>query len=122
MVGYIMSKRIANKVIVGADRIVRDGVINKIGTYTIALVAHEHNIPFYVAAPKSTFDLKSTSKDVIIEERTTEEVTHLNNVRIAPKGVDALNPAFDITPFKLVSAIICETGVLSPSKLFVNRL
>ncbi len=112
MVGYIMSKKLVSKVIVGADRIVRDAVINKIGTYTVALVAHEHNIPVYVAAPKSTFDLEIGPDDVIIEERNPEEVTHLKHVRVAPRGVTALNPAFDITPFKYVSAIICEKGVL----------
>ena len=113
MVGYAMSKRLIDKVVVGADRIARDGVINKIGTYTIAVLAHEHNVPFYVAAPKSTFDLVHTSKDVIVEKRSAEEVTHVGSQRIAPIGVKALNPAFDITPMKYVSAIICETGVLS---------
>lgn len=116
MVGYAMSKRLIDKVVVGADRIVRDAVINKIGTYTIAVLAHEHNVPFYVAAPKSTFDLVHTSKDVIIEERNVEEVTYVGSQRIAPIGVKALNPAFDITPMKYVSAIICETGVLSTAE------
>jgi len=113
MVGYAMSKRLIDKVVVGADRIVRDAVINKIGTYTIAVLAHEHNVPFYVAAPKSTFDLVHASKDVIVEERNTKEVTYVGSQRIAPIGVKALNPAFDITPMRYVSAIICETGVLS---------
>lgn len=116
MVGYVMSKRLIDKVVVGADRIVRDAVINKIGTYTIAVLAHEHNVPFYVAAPKSTFDLVHTSKDVIIEERNVEEVTYVGSQRIAPIGVKALNPAFDITPMKYVSAIICETGLLSTTE------
>ena len=116
MVGYAMSKRLIDKVVVGADRIVRDAVINKIGTYTIAVLAHEHNVPFYVAAPKSTFDLVHTSKDVIIEKRNAEEVTHVGSQRIAPIGVKVLNPAFDITPMKYVSAIICETGVLSAAE------
>lgn len=113
MVGYVMSKRLIDKVVVGADRIVRDAVINKIGTYTIAVLAHEHNVPFYVAAPKSTFDLIHASKDVIVEERNSKEVTYVGSQRIAPIGVKALNPAFDITPMRYVSAIICETGVLS---------
>jgi len=113
MVGYVMSKQLIDKVVVGADRIVRDAVINKIGTYTIAVLAHEHGVPFYVAAPTSTFDLTRTSKDVVIEERDSREVTHFHSKRIAPKGVKALNPAFDVTPMKYVSAIICETGVLS---------
>jgi methylthioribose-1-phosphate isomerase len=112
MVGYVMCKRIVNKVIVGADRIVRDAVINKIGTFTVAVVAKEHGVPFYVAAPKSTFDLAHTSAEVVIEERKPKEVTYIGQQRIAPEGVDVLNPAFDVTPFKYVSAIICETGIL----------
>ncbi|NIR86565.1 S-methyl-5-thioribose-1-phosphate isomerase [Candidatus Bathyarchaeota archaeon] len=117
MVGYVISKRLVNKVVVGADRIVQDVVVNKIGTYTIAVLAHEHEVPFYVAAPTSTFDLTHTSKEVIIEERSPEEVTHFCSQRIAPREVEALNPAFDVTPMKYVSAIICETGVLSPTEL-----
>ncbi len=113
MVGYVMYRGLINKVIVGADRIVCDAVINKIGTYTIAVLAHKHKIPFYVAAPLSTFDLNASAKDVTIEERDPEEVTHIKSVRIAPLGVKALNPAFDITPMKYVDAIICEKGVLS---------
>jgi len=117
MVGYVMYKRLVGKVIVGADRIVRDAVINKIGTYTIAVLAKEHNIPFYVAAPKSTFDLAHTSANVIIEERRSEEVTHIGSQRIAPEGVNVLNPAFDITPLKYVTAVICEDGVLRKGDL-----
>jgi len=117
MVGYVMSKRLISKVIVGADRIVQDAVINKIGTYTIALIAHEHGAPFYVAAPTSTFDLTRTSKDVVIEERSPEEITQIGSQRVAPDGIEALNPAFDVTPMKYVSAIICETGVLSIADL-----
>lgn len=116
MAGYVMYKGLVNKVIVGADRIVCDAVINKIGTYTIAVLAHEHSIPFYVAAPLSTFDLKSTSRDVIIEERPPEEVTNVGSERIAPLGIPALNPAFDITPIKYVSAIICEKGIITREK------
>ena len=112
-VGYLMSKRLVGKVVVGADRIVRDAVINKIGTYTIAVLAHEHGIPFYVAAPTSSFDLRRTSADVVIEERGMGEVTHFGSERIAPSGVRALNPAFDVTPLKYVSSIICERGVLT---------
>ena len=111
MAGYIMSKRLINKVIVGSDRIVQDGVVNKIGTYSVAVLAHEHGIPFYVAAPKSTFDLAHKSSDVIIEERKPEEVTYIGSQQIAPDGVNVMNPAFDITPLKYVSAIICETQV-----------
>lgn len=117
MVGYVMRKRLVGKVIVGADRIVRDAVINKIGTYTIAVLAKEHDIPFYVAAPKSTFDLAHTSANVIIEERRSEEVTHIGSQRIAPEGVNVLNPAFDITPLKYVTAVICEDGVLRKEDL-----
>ncbi len=117
MVGYAMSKNLIDKVVVGADRVVQDAVINKIGTYTIAVLAHEHGVPFYVAAPKSTFDLTRKSEDVIIEERDPKEVTHFQSKRVAPIGVRALNPAFDVTPMKYVSAIVCETGVLSSAKL-----
>ncbi len=117
MVGYVMSKQLVNKVIVGADRIVQDAVINKIGTYTVAVLAHEHDIPFYVAAPRSTFDLNQTSEDVVIEERNSEEVTHFNSQRVAPSGINVLNPAFDITPMRYVGAIICEAGVFSPNEL-----
>jgi methylthioribose-1-phosphate isomerase len=112
MVGYVMYKRLVSKVVVGADRIVQNAVINKIGTFTIGVLAKEHGIPFYVAAPKSTFDLTHTSEDVVIEQRKPEEVTHIGSHRIAPEGVDVLNPAFDITPLKYVTAIICESGIL----------
>jgi len=117
MVGYLMHKRLVSKVIVGADRIVKDAVINKIGTYTIAVLAERHNIPFYVAAPKSTFDLSCTSADVTIEERELEEVTHVGSQLITLKEVDVLNPAFDVTPLKYVTAIICEAGVLNTEDL-----
>lgn len=106
-----MSKGLVDKVIVGADRIVQDAVVNKIGTYSVAVLAHEHGIPFYVAAPKSTFDLTHKATDVIIEERKPEEVTHIGSQQIAPGGINVMNPAFDSTPLKYVSAIICETRV-----------
>jgi methylthioribose-1-phosphate isomerase len=112
MVGYVMYKRLVDKIVVGADRIVQDAVINKVGTFTIAVLAKEHGIPFYVAAPKSTFDLKRTSADVRIEERSPEEVTHVDSKRIAAEGIGVMNPAFDITPLKYVKAIICEDGIL----------
>lgn len=111
MVGYVMYKRLINKVIVGADRIVQDAVINKIGTFTIAVLAKHHNVPFYVAAPKSTFDPAHKAADVIIEERSSKEITHIGSQRIAPEGINVLNPAFDITPLNYVSAIICESGI-----------
>jgi methylthioribose-1-phosphate isomerase len=112
MVGYLMYKRLISEVILGADRIVKDAVINKIGTFTIAVLAKEHGIPFYVAAPKSTFDMKRRSADIVIEERKPEEVTYVGSQRITAEGVDVLNPAFDVTPLKYVKAIICESGIL----------
>lgn len=112
MAGYLMSKGLINKVVVGADRIVRDAVANKIGTYTIAILAHEHRIPFYVAAPVSTFDLSIDADQIVIEERDPVEVTHIRSVKIAPEGVRIVNPAFDITPLKYIDAIICEEGIL----------
>jgi methylthioribose-1-phosphate isomerase len=112
MVGYVMHKKLVDKVVVGADRIVKDAVINKIGTFTIAVLAKEHNIPFYVAAPKSTFNLTQTSADVVIEERSPEEVVYIGSQRIAVEGIDVLNPAFDITPLEYVTAIVCESGIL----------
>jgi methylthioribose-1-phosphate isomerase len=111
MAGYVMRSGLVDKVIVGADRIVQDAVVNKIGTFSVAVLAHEHGIPFYVAAPKSTFDLAHKASDVIIEERKPEEVTYIGSQQIAPDGVNVMNPAFDITPLKYVSAIICETQV-----------
>ena len=112
MVGYVMSKRMVNMVIVGADRILKDAVVNKIGTFTVAVLAREHKIPFYVAAPKSTFDMSKTSAEVVIEERKPEEVTIMGGNRIAPEGIDVFNPAFDVTPLDYVTAIICEDGIL----------
>jgi methylthioribose-1-phosphate isomerase len=112
MAGYVMSKHMVNMVIVGADRILKDAVVNKIGTFTVAVLAREHKIPFYVAAPKSTFDMKKTSGEVVIEERKPEEVTMIGGNRIAPEGIDVFNPAFDITPLDYVTAIICEDGIL----------
>lgn len=111
MVGYVMKKGLVNEVIVGADRIVRDAVINKIGTFTVAVVAKEHHVPFYVAAPKSTFDLTRESKDVIIEERSPSEVTTICSKQVATAGVNVFNPSFDITPLQYVSAIITEDGI-----------
>ena len=112
MAGYVMSKGIVNLVIVGADRIVQDAVFNKIGTYSVAVLAHEHKIPFYVAAPKSTFDLTCKAADVEIEERKPEEVTHVGCQQTAPDGVTVMNPSFDATPLKYVTAIITEDRVI----------
>lgn len=117
MVGFVMAKKRVNLVVVGADRIVRDAVINKIGTYSIAVLAKGHGVPFYVAAPMSTMDLDHTSDEVVIEERDSKEVTHFLSKSIAPRGVKVLNPAFDITPMKYVRAVITETGILSPEYL-----
>ena len=100
-------------VVVGADRIAANGdVANKIGTYGLAVLAKENNVPFYVAAPISTLDLTLDSGDAIpIEERAGREVTHIGNVQIAPEGIRVANPAFDVTPNRYVSAVITERGV-----------
>jgi methylthioribose-1-phosphate isomerase len=113
MAGYFMNKGVINCVIVGADRIAVNGdVANKIGTYTMAVLAAENGIPFYVAAPMSTIDFSlSSGADIPIEERNPDEVTHIRGIRIAPKGVKAANPAFDVTPHYYISAIITEKGV-----------
>ena len=117
MVGYVMSRGLVSLVITGADRIVKDAVVNKIGTYSIAVLAHEHKVPFYAAAPLSTFDLTHEAVDVTIEERPPEEVTRFGSKMIAPRGTTALNPAFDITPIRYVTGIICEKGVYAPQQL-----
>jgi methylthioribose-1-phosphate isomerase len=115
MVGHIMRKGIIRKVLVGADRITRSGhIFNKIGTYQIALLAKTHHIPFYCVAPVSTFDLHSSWKDIEIEERSIKEVAIIGNKRIAAKKVKIFNPAFDMTPPELVTAIITEKGILKP--------
>jgi len=114
-VGYTMANDLVNKVVVGADRIVRTGhVFNKIGTYQVATMAKQHGIPFYVAAPLSTFDMKSDAKDVIIEMRKGSEVTGIGDKKTAPDDVNVINPAFDMTPPELISGIITEKGVATP--------
>lgn len=112
MVGHFMKTGGVKAVVVGADRIAANGdTANKIGTYQIAVLANEHKVPFYVAAPVSTFDLSiSSGEQIPIEERSAEEVTHIRGVRIAP-DVDAAHPAFDVTPARLITAIVCERGV-----------
>ena len=112
MVGHFMKAGNVGAVVVGADRIAANGdTANKIGTYQIAVLAHEHGVPFYVAAPVSTFDLTiSSGEQIPIEERAAEEITHFRGVRIAP-DVAVANPAFDVTPARFISAIICERGV-----------
>ncbi len=114
-VGYTMANGLVNKVIVGADRILRTGhVFNKIGTYQIATMAKQHNIPFFVAAPLSTFDLKSNPEEVIIEQRNPSEVTTIGDKKTAPDDIGVINPAFDMTPPELITGIITEAGVANP--------
>ena len=111
-VGYTMAKGLVHKVVVGADRILRTGhVFNKIGTYQVALIAKQHGIPFYVAAPLSTFDLQSNPEDVVIEQRNGSEVTGIGDKKTAPDGINVINPAFDMTPPELISGIITEKGI-----------
>ena len=114
-VGYSMTNGLVNKVVVGADRIVRTGhVFNKIGTYQVATMAKQHGIPFYVAAPLSTFDMETDANDVIIEMRKGTEVTGIGDKKTAPDGINVINPAFDMTPPELISGIITEKGVAKP--------
>jgi methylthioribose-1-phosphate isomerase len=116
MAAQVMREGRIHAVIVGADRIAANGdTANKIGTYGVAILAAAHNIPFYVAAPSSTFDLSIASGEQIpIEQRPAEEITHGFGRQTAPSGIDAYNPAFDVTPAKLIRAIICEHGVVEP--------
>lgn len=116
MAAHVMSKGWIDAVIVGCDRVASNGdVANKIGTYGVAILAKEHGIPFYVAAPLSTIDLHtSTGQEIIIEERGPEEVTNGFGQRTAPIGVKVYNPAFDVTPERLISAIITEKGIVYP--------
>ncbi len=114
MAGYLMRQGEIDCVIVGADRISANGdVANKIGTYTVAVLAKEHNIPFYVAAPISTIDLSLADGSLIpIEERDDREITHIKDIQLAPEGISIRNPAFDVTPHRLITAIITENGVV----------
>ena len=113
MAGHVMKSGKVNAVVVGADRIAANGdAANKIGTYMVAVLAHKHDIPFYVAAPISTLDLTlETGQDIPIEERDSKEVTHIGQQQLAPDGVDVHNPAFDVTPNELITAIITDKGV-----------
>ena len=112
-VGYTMANGLVNKIVVGADRILRTGrVFNKIGTYQVAAIAKQHNIPFYVAAPLSTFDLESDPEDVTIEQRNPSEVTRIGDKNTAPDDVNVINPAFDMTPPELISGIITEKNIV----------
>jgi methylthioribose-1-phosphate isomerase len=116
MAGHVMKQGKVDAVVVGADRIAANGdTANKIGTYMVAVLARQHSIPFYVAAPLSTIDLKIPSGEHIpIEERDPREVTHLRDQRLAPEGVSVENPAFDVTPNELIAAIITDCGVARP--------
>ena len=116
MAGTLMRKGRIDCVVVGADRIASNGdVANKIGTYPVAVLAHHHGIPFYVAAPTSTIDFSlQTGDDIPIEVRAREEMTHIEGHRIAPMGIEVLNPSFDVTPAALVRAIITEKGIAWP--------
>ncbi len=123
--GYFMKSGKVDCVITGADRIAANGdVANKIGTYTLAVLAKENNIPFYVAAPVSTIDISlQTGEKIPIEERSATEVTHVQGIPIAPEGVAAANPAFDITPNKYITALITDKGVIKkPYKIGIKAL
>ena len=128
MSGSLMRRGDVDLVVVGADRIAANGdVANKVGTYTVAILAQAHNVPFYVAAPLSTIDLETADGSGIpIEERSDREVTHVGTTRVAPEGAKVWNPSFDVTPAHLVTGIITERGIarapyeLSLPKLFEN--
>lgn len=114
MSGHVMRKGMVDKVIVGADRITEDVVFNKIGTYTHSVIAKEHEIPFYVAAPVSTFDFEGWEDSVEIELRDPNELRFFGKEQIAPVDVEVYNPAFDATPMENISAIITERGIFEP--------
>jgi methylthioribose-1-phosphate isomerase len=116
MAGHVMKQGRVDCVVVGADRIAANGdTANKIGTYMVAVLARQHSVPFYVAAPVSTVDLSLASGEQIpIEERDAREVTHIRGQRLAPEGVSVQNPAFDVTPHELIAAIITDRGVARP--------
>jgi len=125
MAGFLMRQEKIDKIIVGADRIAANGdTANKIGTYSLAVLARAHRIPFYVAAPTSTIDVSLKTGDAIpIEERKSEEVTHFKGVRCAPEGTKVYNPAFDITPARFIKAIITEKGILEkPYRISIASL
>ncbi|MEW5802790.1 MAG: S-methyl-5-thioribose-1-phosphate isomerase [bacterium] len=119
MAGYFMQKGKVDLIIVGADRVAANGdVANKIGTYSLGVLARAHSIPLYVAAPTSTLDLNiPTGQEIPIEERTHEEVTSIGGIRIAPERIAVANPAFDVTPNEYVSALITEKGIVRPPYL-----
>ena len=112
--GFLMSRGEIDKVVIGADRIAKGGVVNKIGSFMVAMAAKQHNIPFYVAAPFSTFDNEVSVFDTIIEERDGDEVRYYGGSRICPENTEVINPAFDITPSEFVTGIITEKGIINP--------
>lgn len=112
--GYLMSQYKINKVVIGADRIAKGGVVNKIGSLMVALAAKHFHVPFYVAAPLSTFDMNVSVFDTEIEERDGDEVRYYGGCRICPKGTEVINPAFDIVPKELITGIITENGIIDP--------
>jgi methylthioribose-1-phosphate isomerase len=125
MAGFLMQQEKIDKIIVGADRIAANGdTANKIGTYSLAVLACAHGIPFYVAAPQSTIDVSlKTGAAIPIEERRNEEVTHFKGVRSAPAGTKVYNPAFDVTPARFITAIITEKGILTkPYRVSIARM
>ncbi|EDV28753.1 Methylthioribose-1-phosphate isomerase [Trichoplax sp. H2] len=117
MASLVMKKKDISAVVVGADRVLGNGdTANKIGTYQLAITAKYHKIPFYIAAPTTTIVLDD-SKDIVIEERSHKEVTEIQGIPIAPSGINVYNPAFDVTPAELITGIITEVGVFSPSEM-----
>lgn len=112
--GYLMSIGKIDKVVIGADRIAKGGVVNKIGSLMVALAANHFNVPFYVAAPLSTFDFDSSVFDTVIEERSPSEVIYYGGSRICPEGTEVINPSFDIVPSELIAGIITENGIIDP--------
>ena len=112
--GFLMSQGKIDKVVIGADRIAKGGVVNKIGSFMVAMAAKHHDVPFYVAAPLSTFDMNASIFDTVIEERDGDEVRYYGGARICPKGTEVINPAFDITPKEFITGIITENGIINP--------
>jgi len=113
--GYLMQTGKINKVVIGADRVSHDGIANKIGSLMVALAAKRFNVPFYVAAPLSTFDSEKSIYDTEIEQRGPEEVIYYGNCRICPEGTEIINPAFDIVPNDLITGIITKKGIINPN-------
>ena len=112
--GFLMSQGKIDKVVIGADRIAKGGVVNKIGSFMVAMAAKQHDVPFYVAAPLSTFDFDASIFDTVIEERDGDEVRYYGGARICPEGTEIINPAFDITPSEFITGIITENGIIDP--------